>query len=256
MPLNGATIRGHPGPHITRTGRTFNPETGIFTDEVEFTGGNAAINGLAARFRDQNRDFRVSYEEGMAKVTVYTELQGSAILDKYEIVWEMEQRSIWNHPTVKESMIAYDDALAAEGETFRKRAEDAVDNDSDNSDILDPVFAQVVAHLRAGADTWEQEYVVLRRTRTIPPEFASPVSIAAASLIYTTGQLGLPGNVLFQLPDLDALVEPDPTNFQWGWRRRPSSSTIQGQSNEQVSEFILAAWSLLYFTPATGNADW
>lgn len=255
MPANGATIRGHPGPHISRSGLVYNPETGIYIRETEYSGSQQGIAGLASSLRDNNREHRLDYQEGISRVTVYEPTQGARVLDKYEILWEMEQRSIWNHPSVKTEAKAYDDALVTAGDqTFRDIAEDAVSGKIGISPT--GLMAQVIAHLRAGVDSWEQEYVVLRRTRTVPPNLTTACNIAAASLIYTTAQLLLPGDVLFSLPDITAMVEPDSTNFRWGWRRRPSTSTIQGQSNEQTSEFILAAWSLLFYSPSTENADW
>lgn len=259
MPANGPTIRGHPGPHITRTGLVYNPETKLYVRETEYTGSQLGIAGLANNFKANNRDHRLDYENGLSRVTVYDPVSGPPDFDRYEISWEMEQREIWSHPTVKESMIAYDALSAGEADTFRKRAEDAVDSNTDDSDITDPVFAQVVANLKAGINSWEQEYIVLRRTRVVPPNLSSPVNISAASLIYTTAQLQLPGDVLFVVPsdaEIATFPEPDPDNFRWGWRRRPSTSTIQGQANEQTSEFLLAAWSLLFYTSATSNADW
>ncbi len=258
MPANGPIIRGKPGPHITRIGYSFNTETGLYTQEITYSGTKLGITGLANAFANRNQDHRVDHEDGMSHVTVFIPQQGSEVLDKYEVMWEMEQRNIWSHPSVAAAAKAYDDALVNVGDqTFRDIAEDAVTGKIG----LTPtgVMAQVVAHLRAGVDGWEQEYVTLRRTRVIPPDFGTQASITAASLIYTTTQLLLPSSIAFNVPsdgDISGFPNPDPTNFKWGWRRRPSTSTIQGQSNEQTSEFILAAWSLLFYTDTSNNADW
>jgi len=260
MPANRPTIRGNPGPHLTRNALVFRPETGLYVQELEYSGTQAGVAGLATNFRDNNREHRLDYEDGISRVTVYTPTQGAPVLDKYEVLWEMEQREIWNHPEVKTAAQAFDQIIPASEDSFRKRAENAVDGRLDTAAADDPVsgvtFRRVVAHLKAGITGWEQEQVLLRRTRVVPPSVASPCNIDAASLIYTTAQLDLPGDVLFILPDISSLTDPDPTNFQWGWRRRPSTSMIQGQANEQTSEFLLAAWSLMLYTPASSNADW
>lgn len=255
MPANGATIRGKPGPHITQTGVAYNPETGITTQDVEYSGSNLAISGLAITFANRNREHRGDYEGGLARLTVSTPVQSAPTLDKYEILWEMEQREIWSNPTVMAAAKAYDDALVNVGDqTFRDIAEQAVEGKIG----LTPtgVMAQVIANLRAGYTGYEQEFIVLRRTRTLPPDEISPMNLSAASLIYTGAQLLLPADVLFVLPNPAVLYNPDPDNFLWGWRRRPSSCTIQGQSAEQTSEFLLAMWSLLDYAAATENADW
>ncbi len=258
-PKNSSVLSGgKPGPHITRTGFSFNTDTGLYTQEIEYSGSKAGIQGLANTFANRNQDHRLDNEDGLSRVTVFIPQQGSEALDKYEVMWEMEQRNIWSHPTVAAAAKAYDDALVDTGDqTFRDIAEDAVSGKIG----LTPtgIMAQVIANLRAGIDGWEQEYVTLRRTRVIPPDFGSAANISAASLIYTTDQLLLPSSIAFNVPsdaDISGFPNSDPDNFQWGWRRRPSTSSIQGQSNEQTSEFILAAWSLLFYEAASSNADW
>lgn len=257
MPANGPTIRGHPGPHITRSGLVYNPESRIYVRETEYTGSQQGVAGLANVFKGQNREHRLDYENGLSKVTVYDPVSGPPELDKYEISWEMEQRELWNHPHIAAAAKAYDDALANPGDqTFRAIAEDAVDGKLGISPV--GVMAEVIAYLRAGLTHWEQEYIVLRRTRVVPPSVGVPCNIFAASQVYTTAQLLLPTSVLFHVPsdaEIAAFPNPNSDYFHWGWRRRPSTSTIQGQANEQTSEFLLAAWPLIY-EAATSNADW
>lgn len=267
MPANGPTIRGKPGPHVTRVGQSYNPETGITTQEIEYTGTQAGISGLVQNFGVRNREHRQDYEAGMARVVVSTPVQTASVLDKYEVNWEFEQREIWNHPVIRQAAIDYDsivDGVSANYvDTFQKLAEDAVNGPISALASGDPVsgatFIEVVALLRAGIKNWEQEYISLRRTRTIPPDESGGCSVSAVSLIYTTEQLLVPATVAFQIPtdaQIAAFPNPDPTRLRWGWRRRPSTSTIQGQSNEQVSEFLLAMWPLLFNSASTGNADW
>src|SRR6185295_15796933 len=127
MPANGATVRGQPGPHITRTGLVYNSETGLYTRETEYSGTQSGIAGLANSFQTANREHRLDYESGISRVTVYDPINPANPADKYEVIWEIVQRSIWAHPTVREATNAYDAALADPGDqTFRDIAEDAV----------------------------------------------------------------------------------------------------------------------------------
>lgn len=256
-----ALIRGNPGPHLVRVGKNFDPETGLARKESEYAGTQNGVQGLANFFVSRNNEHRQVNENGQGRVVLYEDEQAVTVLDKYEVLWEMEQKTIWQIPAVAAAAKVHDDAITEVGEsTFR----DFADGIAENKIFASPVgiTAEVVANLRAGIDHYEVEYIVLRRTRVLPDSVvAAKVSVSSGSLIYTTEQLDLPNSVKFQLPsdaEIATFTNPNPTYFRWGWRRRPSTSIIQGSNNEQSSEFLLSLWTLLggVYSAATTTADW
>jgi len=101
--------------------------------------------------------------------------------------------------------------------------------------------------------------VVVKRSRRIPRQSSlvntSIATVGEGKYIYTTSQLGLPDDIAFSVPDRSALT-PISSDYVWGWRRRPSTSTIEGMFIDQNSEFILSQWSTLFYTVSQDNASW
>lgn len=203
-------------------------------------------------------------EGGIGRVVVTSAIQdipaGQEYSERYEVLTEFVEKDIFQIPEVALEAKDYDskvDATGTEGDPYyREAAEQAATNklalpvDANAY----PLFQSVVRYLRDGTSGYEVEYVVIRRSRRIPRGSDIVASIGDGLNIYTTAQLGLPPDVAFAVPDSSAL-EPVP-DYIWGWRRRPGNSTVEGTFLEQSSEFILAQWSTLAYTQASGGAAW
>jgi hypothetical protein len=257
-------VKGHPGPWLQQERYTFDPAEARWYRERTWAGSARAIQGQALQLRSIGIGFESILEErGVGYTFERTPLNTATGIEtsdiRYEIATEFIEQDIFRHKTVSDAADAFDAALGPAGLTFRKVAEDAID---EATSAADPILNRVITHLRRGYTGFEREYIVLRRSRRIPfYGKGSAVGKARATIldgrfIYTTAQLGVPDVVAFSLPDLTALPISAWTDVQWGWRRRPSSIVYTGDFIEQSSEFILAEWSLLLYEPAAAAASW
>ena len=162
--------------------------------------------------------------------------------DKWTINTEVLEKAGFFHPTVNAAMEA-----SANPADWRMAVEDAV---KDGTLVSFPgVQGQMFLELRRGATHFEDEYLVLRRTRSVSTSYTTQMSLTASRLIYSSSQLPVPTSVLFTLPNLPA----NPAQSQWGWRLRTQSSEVVGTKVEQAHEWVLAAWSTLYYS-VSGSA--
>lgn len=257
----GYKVKGSAGPHLQHVRLEYDPQDGTYTQEATYSGSKAAIEGQSVQFKQKNRKHAAFIEDnGRGQLVQSTPLSSGEALEasvRYEIHSEFLEQDLFRHNTVSDAADVFDAAAAADGDTFRKTAEEAVNQMV--SFTPGSVIARVVTHLRKGVTGFERESIVLRRTRKAPffgGNQVPTVAILDGRFIYTTEQLGLPDTIAFSLPALGDLPTSDWDDVAWGWRRRPSSIVYEGAYVEQSSEFVLAEWSLLLYEPANGPAAW
>ena len=184
--------------------------------------------------------------------------------DRWTTNTNILERELWMHPIVYNAAITYD---SANPNKFKRQLEvfAADENPSSSPEpygdtsALPPPYAsntvasvaqEVVKELGRGVTHYEDEYLVLRRTRSISTSYPVAMPLYSVRYIYQTAQIGMPANVAFSLP----IFPPNPPQSLWGWRLRTQQSEFVGPTRvEQVFEWVLAAWSTLLYIPATAN---
>lgn len=246
---------------LVREEYRYDANTNAIQSEQEYHGTRRAAIGEFVRQSGGVNNVTYQTEGAIGRVVVTTAIADSAeYTERYEVLTEFVEKDIFQIPAVALEAKLYDaavDATGTEGDPYYREAAEQVAANKKGFTVNPtsyPLFQNVVRYLRDGAAGYEVEYVVIRRSRRIPRGSAVVASIGDGLNIYSTAQLGLPSDVAFAVPDSSALESvPD---YLWGWRRRPSNSTVEGTFLEQSSEFILAQWSTLAYTPASGGADW
>lgn len=249
-----AIFKGLAGYTLVAEEPGFDAESGSKWFDRTWAGSQAGIFGLANELEAQNIAYQ-TYQNGpvftLSARVAWTN-PDEVEPDRYEITTESADKSIFEFPDVITDAETFDAALATGALTYRKRAEDAVNEDDVGPTVL---FGTVVRHLKAGVTGWQVDFLTLRRFRRLNLEYAygaGKFSLDDGSYIFTTAQLNLPSNVAFSLP-----VTPDgTTDFSWGWRKRGQRVEIIGNQAEQTVELVFAPWSTLFYTNATGNLSW
>jgi hypothetical protein len=236
---------------------------------IEWHGSKAAIYGQFASIRNASSGSQpkcsisqVGSTPYYSLIAVYPDLQDlepeepdEQAVDRWTIHTETLQTDGFSLPEAVSEASAFDTGFY--DKTYRKLLEDG--------DLSEPglVFLRNAANgyvtaidlfleMRRGATHFDDEYVVLRRTRTLGNGQASKINLKAIRLIYDSGALGLPSNVGFTLPDAPDVAEW-PENAYWGWRLRTQQCEFNGNRVEQSYEWVFAAWSTTYYARATGS---
>lgn len=249
-----AIFKGTTGPVLVSDEPFFDAETGIKYFDRTWAGSQAAVFGLAQDLENQNISYQTFQGGPVYTITarVPWTLPDEIEPDRYEITTEAADKSIFEFPTVIDDAEAYDAALADGALTYRKRVEEAV-----NEEDIGPTstFQSVVRHLKAGVTGWQIDFLTLRRFRRVNLAYAyaaGKFNLSDGSLIYSTGQLNLPASVAFSLPTTPAGT----TDFEWGWRKRGQRVDILGNFAEQTVELVFAPWSTFLYTSSGGNLIW
>lgn len=254
------TVKGQSSLVLSGREWRYDPTTRTtWLDEIYGGSYNAVLGGFRQN-QGRNNAITARTEDGEHKLIVSIP-KGSidgAVPERYEIVSEFVEKEIWSSPAVIAEAAAFDAANTASGDRkYRKLAEDtAEENDPVSVQAATyPLFASVVRHLKNGVTGYEIEYLVMRRSRRIARGGSETASIGDGLFVYTTAQLLMPSDIEFSVPDSSTLT-PSSADYFWGWRRRPSTSVIEGFFVDQTSEFILSEWSTLHYTPSSVNAAW
>lgn len=171
-------------------------------------------------------------------------------IDQWTISTEVLQTDAFSLPAAVEEALIWDSANPPAPKTYRKLIEDQATDETGYASLVGPAypFAQSLKlEIGRGATHFDDEYVVLRRTRTLGNGQASKINIKAVRKIYDGNKLGVPSNVGFALPSPPPTAEW-PEDAYWGWRLRTQQSSYNGNRVEQSYEWVFAAWSLNYYT--------
>lgn len=176
------------------------------------------------------------------------------VVDRWTIHTEVLQTDGFSMPGVAEEAGFFETDPSRKG-TYRKTLEDGdlsdpgyniLKNSAAGGQPVYPVARDLIVELRRGATHFDDEYVVLRRVRTVSNGSALKINLKAVRLIYDSNKLGVPSNVAFAMPTLPPVSEW-PINAYWGWRLRTQSADFVGNRIEQTYEWVLAAWSTFYY---------
>lgn len=252
-----AIQKGDPTAQLVAIFPSFNAETKVYTVTQEYRGSQMAIQGMELQFQDSELSYRITHDGPVW--TMQVEIPQQVIdesIDRWEIFTESTEKSLFELPEVVKAAILYDNSIAAGEATFKQAIEDAVANKSTSVFFLQ-IGQDVIDHLKAGVTGWQLDLIVIRRTRRMHRFLSQGFKLTLDSglVYYTSGELGVPGDVAFILPTAPT-VDPSVTIYQWGWRKRSQRIEFVGQYVEQTVELVFAPWSTLAYSPAGTNLVW
>jgi hypothetical protein len=171
-------------------------------------------------------------------------------VDKWGLRTEFAQEDIRGSPNII-ALAGGDDALAAFWYRDNKEALKEGEEPEGNPDV-DPGQMKLWRLMARGAEAYETKRHVLRRTRVIPVNHATPAEVNAVEVIYTTAQLvaryGVPQGFARKLPP-----NPDitPEDTMWGWRERTNDSEFDWSTGKvmETYEWLFAPWSTVLYNP-------
>jgi hypothetical protein len=260
-----AIVKGSKAIQLIRKEYRWDPQQNAAMMESEYQGSTLSAIGFYNKNIGGQSNVSVTMDGGVGRVLIQspTSSKTSGVddyVERYEVGVEFVEKDIFQVPAIAQEAREYDTMLDQLGDVespyYRQLAEDVATNKGNkpNASIY-PLFEKVVRYLRDGVTGYELEYVVIRRSRKIPRGSSNVAAIGDGLLVYSTAQLGLPDDIAFSVPDSSALT-PISSDYIWGWRRRPSTSSVEGMYIDQNSEFILSQWSSLFYTASTTEAAW
>ena len=264
-----AVIKGTSAVQLVRQEYRYDPQIDGTVLESEYHGSTKSALGFFGRSKGAGNNVSVSLDNGTGRVVIQrpvgTAKEENQYTERYEVAIEFLEKEIWQNTEIAQEARRYnaliDSSASAEDMYYREACEEiATKKLKFTINPIDyPLAEKVIRYLRDGVTGWETEYVVVKRSRRIPREQSlvntSIATVGEGKYIYTTAQLGLPDDIAFSVPDSSSLT-PISSDYVWGWRRRPSTSTIEGMFIDQNSEFILSQWSTLFYTVSQDNASW
>lgn len=260
-----AIVKGSKAIQLVRQDYKWDPSTNAGMVEREYHGSTSSALGFYSKYVGGISNASVQLDSGVGRVVIQsptsaTVRQDVDYVERYEVSVEFVEKEIWQVPAIAQEARTHDDAVDAGGVDgdmyYRELAEYCAQRRKTLlNQAIYPLFAQVVRYLRDGVTGYELEYVVVRRSRKVARNGQNIASVGDGLLIYSTAQLQLPDDVAFSVPDSSAIT-PISSDYIWGWRRRPSTSSVEGMFVDQSSEFILSQWSSLFYTQSSGVASW
>lgn len=253
-----AIFKGQAGVILVAEEPAHDADSGTDMFDTTWAGSRAAIFGLATDLRAQGISFRTTQSGPVYMLTarVPTVQPDEVPPDRYEISTEAVDKSVFEIPEAIAESQVYDGLLPEGAETYKQWAEQTAATKRNFVAGTWPIQEAIVRHLKAGVTGFQIDFVVLRRFRQCPIEYANSAgrfTLDANNYIYTTGQLNLPSSVAFITPAFPA----DPSvDFAWGWKRRSQRVEIVGDYAEQTVELVLAPWSTLAYEVATSPLNW
>lgn len=242
------------GPILQSEVWSYDPGAGR-TVITRYKGTKDAIMGMRADIEDAGNSYQME-KDGKGPYYTITIRSGSSPTTpdaepvRWSLTTEVIEKDIFTHPDVNAEMetanspAAYRADILAAVKEGRRTLFDGLD-DEVGLPALFPLAERVFQELRRGVSGYEDSYLVLRRTRAVAASVTTPMGTSASSVIYDTGQLGIPSGLAFQIPTLTTLTAPPGT--AWGWRLRAHESEFEGTRIQQRHEFLLAAWSTLFY---------
>lgn len=258
-----AIIKGSKAIQLVRQEYRWDPQNNTGLIEREYHGSTLSALGFYSKNIGGSQSVSVQLDSGVGRVVLQTPTTATVspeqdYVERYEVSIEFVEKEIWQVPAIAQEARLYDERpnQTADAPFYREACEEMARNKLSYINPADyPLSAQVIRYLRDGVTGYELEYVVVRRSRKVARNGQNIASVGDGLLIYSTAQLQLPDDVAFSVPDSSALT-PISSDYIWGWRRRPSTSSVEGMFVDQSSEFILSQWSSLFYTQSSGVASW
>jgi len=259
------SFTGSKGFHIQSTNPEYQQGQG-WSLEKQLKGGYDEIEGETGRHIFDGWEFNIDSDGPYFTMDARKQIQeedDQGFSDRFSIKRESVQKSIWELQAIQDEMAAY---AAAPGpwtgnipntiQKYKKNLQAAIDEEAevDGRTILETELPQATypaawlafQEFTRGTDSYEDEYTVLTRSRTIGLLYnQSPLALTNTARIYTHSSLrsvfGLPAFTYVLMP---VIPSTKPTNTEWGWRNRTEEvAFIEGQKAEIKQDWAFAAWS-------------
>jgi len=250
---------------------TFDPKYG-YAWQLTYKGAGGPIEGAAYGFNVIGLRTTVTQNEAVwTLVVVYPTDPGGAAeipLDVWNLSTEFAQIDIWSNPLLISKLCgAFTAGSPSAAQALMELAEDDVADLKDvikdllkknshggpvapSESELELVDLEIYKLILRGTEAYEQKRPILSRRRTISITYAAPLIIDEVEKFYSTAALialfAVPARVASKLP---ANPTTKPSSTQWGWRLRKQESTLVPRINkdEEVTDWIFAAWSTLLY---------
>jgi len=243
----GYTWKGQQGLITKWQTTSFDPAQG-HTLTAELWGTQVACEGLVLQYsrRAGGRGERAeaSQVEGPVwRVNVQLPLT-TVVSTDWECTTELIEKDLFESPAV-----AADAALWTNGpRAYRTLIEEGDVDTIDDMVAKCPLAVTVSNKLARGITGWETEYQVVRRTRRGAYQYPFNRTIYQAKYVYSTAQIGMPGNLAFSF----ASLFPQPSDTIQGWRLRTQQFSLVDTRWEEVVEWALANWDSMLYEAAPG----
>lgn len=259
----GAPIwKGTQGPVAVNEEVFYDSENLTYWKRFIYRGSKTAISGLELDLQADGVSYEITNDGPVYElVTQIPIVDPAESIDRYEITTEANEISIYSNEDVFEEAFNWDANRGDEQRTYKRQVDEMIDEGTapDLDTGAYPLFLPVVDHVRGGVDTFQRDYLVLRRYRRLSGSMAvgaGRINLRESSLIYTTAELQLPSNVAFVVPGAPALPTRYDQLFMWGWRMRGQGVDIIGPMIEQRFELVFGPHSLIDNQAAGDNLDW
>ena len=229
---------------------------GRYRDE-QWIGESTAIRSLYYAIRDHSPDADArEVSEGnspLIKLISSTRLaneSGVEPTEEWTFTTELLERSLFEVPAAAAEAVTYSQTvgpLSQYRHDIEKAAEDGEGLPSNLASL--PTAVEILRLLGMGVTGWEDETVVLRRTRRAQLDYNFAFYVQEPKFIFTTDQLGVPAEFQYRFNEL--FTGPTPVGTMLGWRLRTQELTQSGDQMEETIEWMAGYWSLLFYVAAT-----
>jgi len=237
---------------------------GGWTRTVEYHGTYNGIIGLISQFEAGGYTFTADFSSAIAKIRGTLSSNptdsGEEDSDQYTIHQEVLDQDVFSLEGSEEEAQLYSTNTAEPLTKYREIIETAVKNASfaelaENglTPAVYPFSASIYLELSRGAESFENNFTILTRTKTVPIAWIGRLSMSTVSKIYTSNQMisafGLDPTVQNLFPATGTTIAPNST---WGWRRRRQDIQYltDGFRATITQDWTWAQWSTFIYTLA------
>lgn len=234
---------------------------GWFTS-LEAYGPTDKINGLMNELIATGWEFTNTPEGPYSRLTATRQGQPDSYqtdyYDRFTITTETIEKDIWTLDAIHEE-VYYE--FAGDLELYKSIIEKAIDYGDENwladyPEATHPEMWATYRELARGADSYEEEYLVLTRERVVSTQYNEQLVLPElnASLIYTTDELHSEFDIPASFTGIKWPTAPTNNipNTKWGWRHRKRGvQQMESQKVQVIQDWAWAAWSTNIYNALT-----
>lgn len=165
--------------------------------------------------------------------------------------WEIDTEILEKDLKTSEEYQSLSIQAAQEFERWFQDKNSELDTTADGTDGGAVIMGKFLTEFLRGVESYQTETFILKRTRTMSADYATPFSLQKKKEFYTTSRLidleSMPLDVAGMLPIGDPYAPPDQS--AWGWLPRLRNRTFVGNGQvEETCDWVYAAWSTFLYT--------
>lgn len=242
---------------------SFDIEAG-WSRTVSYLGTHQGIRGLIGQYEAGGYTFTADFNGPIARISGTINQNpvnpNDVEAERYTTHTEVIDQDIWTLEGLEAEAAAYAAAEGVSPSKYRAVILQAV-KDAKLSDLAAndlpagsyPLAYMAYTELARGADSFENQVVVLTRSRVVPIAWIGRLDMDTVSRIYSGGGMiatfGLNPAVSGLFPAVPSTIAP---NSVWGWRRRRQSIDYleDGVRANIVQDWTFAQWSTFIYEQA------